>query len=77
MRRLYLVLPLSARTAAAALLFCVHGMTHFSDPETRQLLNERKTQRDNEWLLGQIGEAVLGYLEKDAQVELSLLRMEK
>lgn len=54
---------------------------HYSDPEARQLLNERKTQRDNEWLKGQIGEAtylrslmILGYLEKDARVELSLLK---
>lgn len=54
------------------------------DPETRQLLNERKTQRDNEWLLGQIGEVtylrslmILGYLEKDARVELNLLRMKE
>lgn len=57
---------------------------NWHDPETRQLLNERKTQRDNEWLLSQIGDAtyitslvILGYLEKDARVELSLLKMGK
>ncbi len=57
-------------------------MTHFSDPETRQLLNARKVERDNEWLKGQIGEAtylrslmILGYLEKDARVELNLLKL--
>lgn len=53
------------------------------DPETRSVLNDRKTQRDNEWLKGQIGNdtylrslMILGYLEKDARVELNLLRME-
>lgn len=57
---------------------------HFSDPETRQILDDRKRQRDNEWLKGQIGEStylrslfILGYLEKDARTELNLLRLSK
>jgi hypothetical protein len=57
---------------------------HFSDSEARTILNQRKTQRDNEWLLGQIGEPtylvsleILGYLPKDAQTELNLLKMDK
>lgn len=52
------------------------------DPDTRSILNARKRERDNEWLRGQIGEPaylrslmILGYLEKDARVELSLLKM--
>lgn len=57
-------------------------MTHFSDPEARQLLDDRKRQRDLEWLAGQIGEPtylrslmLMGWLEKDARVELGLLKM--
>ena len=57
---------------------------HFSDPEARQILEQRKRQRDDEWLKGQVGEAtylrglmILGYLPADAQVELNLLRMQK
>jgi hypothetical protein len=53
---------------------------HFSDSEARAILEDRKRRRDAEWLLGQIGEAtylrslmILGYLEKDARTELSLL----
>lgn len=49
----------------------------FHDPEARAILEDRKRQRDNEWLLGQIGEAtylrsliVLGYLPADARIEL-------
>lgn len=55
---------------------------HFSDPEARQILTDRKRQRDNEWLLGQVGEAtylrslmILGYLPADARTKLNLLRM--
>jgi hypothetical protein len=57
-------------------------MIHFSDPESRKLLEERKAQRDNELLLGQVGEAtylrslmILGYLPDEARTELKLLRM--
>lgn len=57
---------------------------NWHDPDTRSILNARKVERDNEWLRGQIGEPaylrsliLLGYLEKDARVELSLLKMTK
>jgi hypothetical protein len=57
-------------------------LVHFSDPEARQLLEERKAQRDNELLLNQIGEAtylrslmILGYLPDEARTQLKLLRM--
>lgn len=56
---------------------------HFSDAEARQILNHRKTMRDNEWLRGVIGEAtylvslrILGYSPNDAQTELNLLKMD-
>lgn len=52
-------------------------MTHFSDPEARQALNERKIARDAEWLKKQIGDAtylrslmILGYLPDEAKTEL-------
>lgn len=52
-------------------------MIHYSDPEARQLLAERKAQRDREYLLGQVGEAtylrslmILGYLPDEARTEL-------
>jgi hypothetical protein len=51
------------------------------DPETRSILNARKTERDNEWLRKQIGEAtylrslmVLGYPLDEARMELNQLR---
>ena len=51
---------------------------HFSDPEARQLLNERKQARDNEFLLKQVGEAtylrsllILGYPLDEARAELA------
>lgn len=55
---------------------------HFSDQEARQILNERKMQRDAEWLKGQIGDQtyitslmILGYRpKKEAETELALLR---
>jgi hypothetical protein len=54
---------------------------HFSDQEARQILNERKMQRDAEWLRGVIGERtylvslqILGYAPRDAQTELNILR---
>ena len=57
-------------------------LTHFSDPEARQALNERKIARDAEWLRGQIGEAtylrslmILGYLPDEARTQLRLLKL--
>ena len=48
------------------------------DPEARQILEERKAQRDNEYLLKQIGEAtylrsllILGYSMDDARAALA------
>lgn len=59
-------------------------MTHFSDPELRSILNERKQARDAEWLRGVIGDdtyrrslMILGYLPDEARTELNLLRMSK
>jgi hypothetical protein len=56
----------------------------FHDIEARSILNQRKTQRDNEWLLRQIGEPtyllsleILGYLPDEARTELNLLKMER
>lgn len=55
---------------------------HFSDAEAQQILSDRKRDRDNEWLLGQVGEAtylrgliILGYLPDEARTELNLLRV--
>ena len=52
------------------------------DAEAWRELAERKLQRDNEWLLNQIGEAtylrslmILGYLPDEARTELKLLKM--
>jgi hypothetical protein len=55
---------------------------HFSDQEARAILNERKMQRDNEWLKGQIGDhtyitslMILGYRPKrEAETELAILK---
>jgi hypothetical protein len=54
------------------------------DPEHWQTLQFRKEQRDNELRKGQIGEDTyilsikfLGYTEREARTELSLLKMEK
>jgi hypothetical protein len=59
-------------------------MTSWHDPEARQMLDDRKRQRDNEWLRRQVGDAtyltglrILGYLPRDAETELNLLRMEQ
>ena len=48
------------------------------DPEARQILEERKARRDNEYLLKQIGEAtylrsllILGYSMDDARAALA------
>ena len=56
---------------------------HYSDQEARQILNERKMQRDAEWLRGVIGDdtyllslQILGYLPQDAKTELSLLSVD-
>ena len=32
-------------------------MIHFSDPEAKAGLEERKRMRDQEWLVGQLGDA--------------------
>lgn len=57
---------------------------NWHDPEARRLLDDRKRERDNEWLHRQVGDAtyltglrILGYLPRDAETELSLLRMER
>lgn len=54
------------------------------DPEHWQTLQFRKAQRDEEFRLGQIGAIaylrsimLLGYNEREARTELSLLKMEK
>lgn len=59
-------------------------MLHFSDPEAKAALEERKRMRDLEWLRDAIGDAAYlrslmidGMLEKDARVELSHLKMAK
>lgn len=59
-------------------------MLHFSDPEAKAALEERKRQRDLEWLKEQINDIAYirslmidGMLEKDARIELSLLKMNK
>lgn len=59
-------------------------MTSWHDPEARRLLDDRKRERDNEWLRRQVGDAtylrglmILGYLPRDAETELNLLRMEQ
>lgn len=58
-------------------------MIHFSEPEAKALLEERKRLRDVEWLRGQLGDAtylrslmILGYSDNDARVELKLRKME-
>ena len=50
---------------------------HYSDPESRALLAERKQLRDLEYLRGQVGEAtylrslmIMGYLPDEARTEL-------
>lgn len=59
-------------------------LLHYSDPESKALLEERKRLRDLEWLKGQIGEQtyltslkIYGYSEKDAKQEFRLLELEK
>lgn len=54
------------------------------DAEARAILDQRKMQRDNEWLRGLIGEPtyllsleILGYLPDEAKTELNLLKMER
>lgn len=49
---------------------------NWHDPEARRLLDDRKRERDNEWLRRQVGNAtylrglmILGYLPKDAERE--------
>lgn len=59
-------------------------LPHFSDPEAKKDLEERKLLRDAEWNRGVIGDAAYvlsltfcGYTRKDAETELSLLKLEK
>jgi hypothetical protein len=59
-------------------------MIPHSDPERSKLLDEKKARLDVLWLKGHIGDSTYlrslfidGYLPRDANVELSLLRMEK
>jgi len=63
------------------LTYIVRMISHH-DPETRQILNARKVERDAEWCRKQIGDAaylrslmILGYGDKDAQTELNLLKL--
>ena len=57
---------------------------HFSDPERTVLLDMQKLRMDQCWRKGEIGDLTYirsltfyGYLPKDANVELNLLRLEK
>ena len=57
---------------------------HFSDPERPALLDMQKLRIDQHWRRREIGDATYvrsltfyGYLPKDANVELNLLRLEK
>ena len=59
-------------------------MISYQDPERAKLLDEKKARLDVYRLKGMIGDATYlrslfidGYLPRDANVELSLLRMEK
>lgn len=54
-----------------------------SDPERNQLLDMKKLRMDQLWRKKQIGDStylrslfIMGYLPKDANVELNLLKME-
>ena len=55
-----------------------------ADPERSQLLDMKKLRMDQLWRKGQLGDQtylrslfIMGYLPKDANVELNLLKMEK
>lgn len=59
-------------------------ITDRSDPEHWETLRFRKEQRDDEFRRGAIGESAyllsiqfLGYLPREAQTELNLLKLEK
>ena len=54
------------------------------DPETRQILNARKMQRDAEWCRRQVSDAtylrslmILGYGDDEARTELNLLKLDR
>ena len=54
------------------------------DPETRQILDARKRERDAEWCRRQVSDAtylrslmILGYSDNDAHTELALLKLLK
>jgi hypothetical protein len=57
---------------------------HREDPERPALLDMQKLRMDQCWRRGEIGSAtylrslfIMGYLPKDANTELSLLKMER
>ena len=57
---------------------------HFSDSERPALLDMQKLRIDQCWRNGEIGNAtylrslfIMGYLPKDANTELNLLKMER
>jgi hypothetical protein len=56
----------------------------FTDPESPQILADRKLRMDAHWRRGVLGDAAyllslkcIGYLPKEAKVELNLLKMER
>lgn len=58
-------------------------MIHFSDPEKPQLLDMQKLRLDQAWRNGLIGNStylrslfIMGYVPKDADTELNLLKLE-
>jgi hypothetical protein len=76
---IYFYILLFTNRFCTAYIVCM-PMHH--DPETRQILNDLKTQRDAEWCRRQIGDAtylrslmILGYSDHDAQTELNLLKL--
>lgn len=59
-------------------------MIDFTDPERAQLQDMKKLQLDQYWRKGQIGDStylrslfIMGFVPKDANVELNLLKLEK
>jgi hypothetical protein len=59
-------------------------MTHFSDPEKPKDDDMKKLRMDQAWRKGLIGDPtylrslfIMGYLPKDANTELNLLKLER
>lgn len=57
---------------------------HFSDPERPKILDMQKLALDQCWRKGQVGDVTyirtlfsMGYVPRDAQTELNLLRLEQ